>query len=263
MSRRTSRYAWLAVGLLILSSLPAAAEPGFTSGEDGIADAAGAGAEQGAWIRSEPQGALVELGGAAKVRGFTPWRLDDRIRGSYHVNAHMPGYESWEGNIHLDGSRNDQYTIELSPKTRSKALLRSLFVPGWGQRYAGHKSRGNVFLAAEVGALVGLLITNEHYQNQVSDWEKARDAYLSEDLEERLGSRYEDLVESRDDADGAYTLRQTFFWSAAGIMAFNMLDVLLFTDVGPSSGVFLVSPSPPVAGAGDEAGAQVGVAYRF
>jgi hypothetical protein len=217
----------------------------------------------GSWIISDPQGALVELGGGTRLRGFTPWRLDDRVRGSYSLKARMPGYETWEGNILLDGSRNETYSLKLAPKTRTKALLRSLFIPGWGQRYAGHPRRANLLFLAEAASLIGLGITHERYQDRVNDWEEARDVYLAETVEENLPSLRAKVDRQRERADDAYSLRQAFFWSSVGIMAFNIVDVLLFTSVGPSSGVFYVRPTQLSLQGVEGPGATLAFSFRF
>lgn len=234
---------------------------------DGVAAQTSEGADDsrdaGSWIISEPQGAMVELGGGTRLRGFTPWRLDDRVRGSYSLKARMPGYETWEGNILLDGSQDETYSLALVPKTRAKALLRSLFIPGWGQRYAGYPRRANLLFVAEAASLIGLAITHEKYQDRVNDWEEARDVYLAETVEENLPSRRSKVDEERDEADDAYNLRQAFFWSSVGIMAFNIVDVLLFTSVGPSSGVFYVRPTQSSLQGMEGPGATVAFSFRF
>lgn len=175
----------------------------------------------------------------------------------------MPGYETWRGNILLDGSQDETYSLELVPKSRRKALLRSLFIPGWGQRYAGHPARANLFLLSEAASLIGLLITHENYQDRVNDWEEARDRYRSERLEENLPALRRELERQRDRADDAYRLQQLFVYGSVGIMAFNVIDVLLFTSVGPSSGVFYVRPTRASLEGTEGPGATVAFSYRF
>jgi len=264
LSRSRFRIGILCLGAALLLTAPALAESKEASDGGGLPAAGGIdGHTSGSWITSNPKGAMIQLAGASTVRGFTPWRVDDRIRGSYAVQANLPGYETWRGNVHLDGSLDETYSLELSPKTKGKALVRSLIIPGWGQRYAGARSRGNVFLAAEAATLLGLLITHENYQDKVDNLDGAWDRYTSEPFEENLDSRYRDVARARNRADDAYTLRQVFFWGSVGVMALNVVDVLLFTPVGPSSGVFLVSPTNVTASGPDGPDAQVGLQYRF
>ena len=44
--------------------------------------------------------------------------------------------------------------IRLSPKPRLKATVRSLFIPGWGQRYNDQKAKGYLLNALAIGAVL-------------------------------------------------------------------------------------------------------------
>ena len=199
------------------------------------------------------------------MRGRTPWKLDDRIRGTFLVTASMPGYETWRGSVELNNGRAETYRLDLSPKKRSKALLRSLLIPGWGQIYAGSKGKGTLYILGEGAALVGYFITHRIYSDRADDWETARDAYLDERFEENLDARYRELAHRQERAQDAYDTRQVFAYGALGLAALNVLDILFFTPVGPASGAFTVAPlesSLEDAGQGPMR-AQVSVGLHF
>ncbi|MBU1699961.1 MAG: PEGA domain-containing protein [Candidatus Eisenbacteria bacterium] len=207
----------------------------------------------GTWILSEPMGALVTLGGTTRVSGRTPLRLDERIRGIYTLRAHLPGYETWSGDLLLDSARGDRYTLELSPKKRRKAILRSLLIPGWGQAYAGKKGKATTFFLSETAALIGLWIVHEEYRNRVDDWEIAKEAYLNETYEENIPARRHELDRRLNDVDDIYNWQQGFNFAAMGIAALNLFDMMFITPVGPISGKLSMSPMQGSALPGDKA----------
>ncbi|MCK4606761.1 MAG: PEGA domain-containing protein [candidate division Zixibacteria bacterium] len=83
-------------------------------------------------IRSDPQGALVTLTGEMIVSGVTPARFRQLLIGKYIVSVERPGYERYTSRAFLDPSRSMEIDVKLTPKTRFKAAVRSLVVPGWG-----------------------------------------------------------------------------------------------------------------------------------
>jgi hypothetical protein len=196
----------------------------------------------GTWILSEPMGALVTLGGATRVSGRTPLRLDERIKGTYAIKADYPGYDSWSGNILVDSSRGEQYTLSLSPKRRHKALLRSLLIPGWGQAYAGKKGKATAFFLTEAAALIGLWFINQEYQDRVDDWESAKEAYLNESYQENIPARRRELERRLNRVNDVYDWQRGFNIAAIGIAAWNVFDILFVTPVGPVSGRMTMSP---------------------
>jgi hypothetical protein len=60
----------------------------------------------------------------------------------------------------------------LTRKSASDAVLRSILLPGWGQRYSGHRVRGALFTAADAGIWLGLA-----YSYQA--WQFGEDQYLA------------------------------------------------------------------------------------
>ncbi|MDM7914645.1 MAG: DUF5683 domain-containing protein [Candidatus Eisenbacteria bacterium] len=193
-------------------------------------------------IRSEPPGALVVLEGEHEWRGVTPWDLQRGLQGRYAVTASLDGYERWQRTIDLEPGAARNLDIRLSRKQAWKAGLRSLFIPGWGQFYAGRPAKGTAFLVGTALAAGGLLWTEIEYQDRVDDFESARNAYLHEGRLDQFDERRAAAERAQDRADRAYDWRQGFLYATGGVWALSLIDALFFFP-SPSEGSFAsISP---------------------
>ena len=205
-------------------------------------------------ISTRPPGATVYLYGAYDLVANTPARLPSDLSGRYKAKITRPGYEIWKGELtFVPGSVND-IDIKLSKKTRIKASLRSLFIPGWGQMYSGNSLRGSLFTGGIVVSAAAVYIADRRYQKKRSDYDIAlSEYYAAESIEDRVCLKA-DLNEKQKAAYDAETDRRTAFAIGAAIWAFNVIDALVFF---PEKDVFY----PTVTSLGD--GVAVSVTARF
>lgn len=205
-------------------------------------------------ISTRPPGATVYLHGAYDLVANTPARLPSDLSGRYEAKVTRPGYEIWKGELtFVAGSVND-IDIKLSKKTRIKASLRSLFIPGWGQMYSGNSLRGSLFTAGVVVSAAAVYITDRRYQKKRSDYDIAlSEYYAAESIEDRVRLKA-DLNEKQEAAYDAETDRRTAFAIGTAIWAFNIIDALIFF---PEKDVFY----PTVTSLGD--GAAISFTARF
>ncbi len=110
-------------------------------------------------VTSNPSGATVMLSGDMTVAGVTPAIFTQRLAGYFKITAYRDGYENYNSSVLLSGRDATTIDVKLKPKTRVKAALRSIVIPGWGQQYYGAKAKGNVmFVSALVaGATAGIM----------------------------------------------------------------------------------------------------------
>jgi hypothetical protein len=188
-------------------------------------------------ISTRPSGATIYLYGAYDLVANTPARLPSDLSGQYRAKITRPGYENWKGELtFVPGSVND-IEIKLSKKTRKKALLRSFFIPGWGQMYSG-----NAYL------------TDRRYQKKRSDYDIALGEYYdAQSIEDRVRLKA-NLNEKQKTAYDAETDRRTAVLIGAAIWAFNIIDALVFF---PEKDVFY----PAVTSMED--GVAISVTARF
>lgn len=182
-------------------------------------------------VRSDPQGAFVKLEGGAVVSGVTPARFRHLLIGDYELTLKKDGYETYKTVIELDPSKQMEMDIRLAPKTRFKTAVRSMFVPGWGQMYAGKKTKGVAFFSLTVLAGVGYLFADDEWNYRYDEFARLRDEFDSLSVEgnvEDLQRMYPDFVLAQEKAHDAETVRRVVIGVGIGIWALNVIDALFF-----------------------------------
>jgi len=212
--------------------------------------------EAGLVVNSSPTGAEVTLDGEARLTGVTPVFFSHGLPGRYELTVSKFGFEPYSASVIIPDSRVASLDVRLTPKTRLKTALRSLFVPGWGQWYSGRKSTGLGFLALTVIGGVAATVTEIDYNDKRDAYDRLKTEY---DLALRDGTIDEvtairpALSEAHGGAYDAETRRRIAFAALGSVWAVSFLDAVLFF---PSSDA---SVSTGAAGAGSEVG---GVSIR-
>lgn len=179
-------------------------------------------------VRSNPSGATVVLSGDHTVAGVTPTTFSQPLRGFYRVSASREGFETYHSSVVLTGKDAITINIPLTPKTRFKAGLRSLLVPGWGQRYAGSKTRGAfITIGALASATVaGLLYL--HFDNERDTYYEVKHRYdTTRDVAARQ-SMLSELYGAQKDAYDAERTKNVAVGILVGYWAYNVLDAMVF-----------------------------------
>ena len=104
------------------------------------------------------------------------------------------------------------------------AALRSLFVPGSGQRYVGRSGRGNAFTLGVMGMSALTLIAHESYLSGRRDQADAQRQYDAATTEEDLAHWQHELQDAADTADSRNTLQWAFVGITAGAYLWNVVD---------------------------------------
>ncbi|MFH2056289.1 MAG: DUF5683 domain-containing protein [bacterium] len=179
-------------------------------------------------VRSNPSGCTVVLSGDHTVSGVTPTTFSQPLRGYYRISAYRDGFDTYHSSIVLTGKDVTTIDINLVPKTRLKAGLRSLLIPGWGQRYSGSGTRGTLMTigAVAAAAVAGLLYL---------DFDDKRDTYY--DVMERFNDTREvsgreamlnELYKAQKDAYDAERTKNLGVGILVGFWAFNVVDAMVF-----------------------------------
>lgn len=184
--------------------------------------------ETGSIINSNPPGAAITLDGEYQLSATTPVRLPDNINGRFKLKAMLPGYESWSGDVVLLPGQQNRFSFRLAPKTRFKAMVRSLFIPGWGQYYADEKKKALVINIATLGMGVGAVIADYDFRRKRDDYNQAKIDYSNASTYEEREELRELVVDKNRDAYDAETLRNSFLYATAAIWAYNVLDAIIF-----------------------------------
>jgi hypothetical protein len=202
-------------------------------------------------VTSKPSGATVILSGDYTVAGITPTSFSQNLLGLYRITAHHEGYETYHSTVVFSGRETVALDIRMVPRTRMRAAMRSLVVPGWGQNYVGSKTKGALLTIGTLATAAITGVMHLRYDSRRQDYDDYNAIYRQtrsvEEREKMLAKRYA----MQKDAYNAERDRNIVLGVLAGIWAYNLLDaILFFPDYGLSvSGTNLgLYPDPNLKG---------------
>ena len=202
-------------------------------------------------VTSKPSGATVVLSGDYTVAGITPTSFSQSLLGLYRIAAHHEGYETYHSTIVLSGREAVALDIKMVPKTRMRAAMRSLVVPGWGQNYVGSKTKGTLLTIGTLATAATTGVMHLRYDSRRHDYDDFNAIYHQtrsvEEREKMLAKHYA----LQKDAYNAERDRNIALGVLAGIWVYNLLDaILFFPDYGLNvSGTNLgLYPDPKLRG---------------
>lgn len=179
-------------------------------------------------IISNPPGAEAILKGDLTIAGVTPVHFQQNLEGTYCLLIKRYGYETYKSKVNLQFGKPMSFNVNLKPRTKFKAIARSLFIPGWGQIYAEQKFKGGVLFLLSAG-------TSLYYFGANSDFKDKRDNYTDLEREYVLANTIEEkqrffplLKVARKEAYDAETVRRITIGATAAAWALNILDLLFY-----------------------------------
>ena len=179
-------------------------------------------------VTSDPPGTTITLNGEFRLAGVTPTVFTQTLSGRYILKASRDGYENYETELSLTGGTPLSVNITLAPKTRFKAFLRSMVIPGWGQFYAGEKTRGIFFSLSAQGSGSVTLIAEANFQDTTDTYEELRNEFKEERSIEIRKQMEPTINAAREKAYDAETFRNISFGVLAAVWTYNIIDALIF-----------------------------------
>lgn len=137
----------------------------------------GEGNQTGIMIVSEPSGAYVTLDGEYNFTGRTPFFIPYDLLGKYKIRAEKSGYQVGRRVNSFKPEAETVYKIDLEPRTRHKALYRSLLIPGWGHFYSMRKLPGVVYFGVVSSNFISAASNHSKYHSLRSDYQDAFAAF--------------------------------------------------------------------------------------
>lgn len=179
-------------------------------------------------VKSNPPGAMLYFEGENSFVGVTPLKLPTSLRGAYKIMATKHGFEKSQMEYFFKGSETGVMRLQLSPKTRFKAGIRSLVFPGWGQFYSERKTSGVMLSLVQAG--IGIFTLNSHlkYNESFNNYKDALNDYENEKNEALKFEKYEAVKAKYDKANRAFDKRNTWLYITGGLWLYNFLDSILF-----------------------------------
>jgi len=186
----------------------------------------------GLTVRSSPPGADILLEGEVTVAGVSPTTFEQTLMGDFKVTVKKYLYEKYTTHVTLDPSKQLALDVSLSPKNRFKAAARSIFIPGWGQRYSEQKGKGSLFLFLAAGSAAAYFIADHDFDKKYDRYELRKQAY---DSAKAGGAPYTELetlhsawADAQQKAYDAEDTRRITIGAVIGVWGLNVLDALLF-----------------------------------
>ncbi|MFH2051855.1 MAG: PEGA domain-containing protein [bacterium] len=171
-----------------------------------------------------PVGAAVILDG--RPLGFFP--LDAAIElepGRHELLCELPGHVDYRQEIVLDGpGAVVRIQVRMQPLSRRTALGSNLLLAGLGQQYLGHRTRGLVYSAAEIGGLLAALAGEIQRSNERRDFLLLQDEYDRTINADRLTELRAAADQAYADMEDMESLRNTGLAVAAGAVLVSILD---------------------------------------
>ncbi|MEA3445725.1 MAG: PEGA domain-containing protein, partial [Bacteroidota bacterium] len=167
-----------------------------------------------------------------KLLGETPLKYMQTKAGNHKFEFKKKYFESSGNKLH---NLNDQQTIrlnyQLSPKSKSKAVLKSFFITGTGQFYSEQKKKGTLFLLIELAGLGYAGYSYADYDTKKKDYEATVDDYLNVMSPEQEVIAWQSMATANKEMSDARDQLATAFLIPIGVHALNFLDALLFGGV--------------------------------
>ncbi len=180
-------------------------------------------------ILTRPTAAIVWLDGEYSMTAHTPYTITHFLRGRYRIRATKVGYEDNEKDYFFNGQGDDKLTIKLAPKTRFKALWKSMYLPGSGQVYSDHRTQGVVIGLMQFSAAGVLLYRQIKYNDASNNYNTALKKFqASQKTQDGQADLIAQVLARKAVLDDAYDLRRRWLTVAGLIYAYNLLDAVVF-----------------------------------
>jgi len=180
-------------------------------------------------VTANPAGTMVYLKGEYDVAGEAPYLILHSLRGIYQLKAKKRGYEDYKARYKFKPGLNQRISISLRKKTRVRAFLRSVIIPGWGQHYTDQKVKGYLITSLTVSSFIYLVNRDLKYQKAQDNLAAARVA-LNNDTGNigTQGALVADVGYRQTKVNDRYQQRKTALIITSSIYLYNLLDALIF-----------------------------------
>ena len=139
-----------------------------------------------------------------------------------------PGYENLKLKISFDTDSSQCIQMSLRPKTKTKAFMKSLLLPGWGQKYSDHSARAIIYPMLQIASIGGAFWANHKYNSAVDDYEPLQIDYLNAISEYEIKNAWTIMQNKYDDIDNWEKKRNIMIGAAVGLWLWNACDAFLF-----------------------------------
>jgi hypothetical protein len=172
-----------------------------------------------------------------------PVRDKELAEGRYSYKVQADGYASSTGHFWVVKHKSVNVDIALQDKSRTDAILRSAFIPGWGQFYEEKKTTGVLFMLAYAGAIGAHVYARSDHSKKMDEFDAVARMYETAHTEDMSLGDYQRLqndYESKLDAANSSADFQNLTLAAlVGVWTFNMIDSMILYPKRQRGGFFM------------------------
>ena len=188
------------------------------------------------YINSYPDGTLVQISGPYSFIGRTPFVIPYKLFGKYKIKASKKGYENLNASIDLAKRGINRITIRLHKKTRTKAAIRSTFLPGWGQFYGQNNFKGFTLSIGQTTFGIISLFAVKNYINEKHDYELALEKFNNVRYNlEHAEMAYQIAKREFNEAENALKFQNAMIYLTVGFWIYNIFDSIFFFSIDKPS----------------------------
>ncbi len=175
-------------------------------------------------IIGSPAGADVFING--KKEGVLPLIMENLIVGTFSVEVDAAGYDKKNMNVDVSANKIESVQISINPKSKSKAMLKSIIFPGLGQKYSGRKlSSVMMFLTCTAAGAASIMFNNQ-YNKSEEEYNAAFEEYSNaitdfNQLKTTVDSKYKSMKDNRK-------ITNYMLYALSGFYIYNILDAAIF-----------------------------------
>lgn len=160
--------------------------------------------------------------------GYTPVKSYEVPFGSYRLMASKDGYHPYYKQIEVNKIEPYAISINLEPKSMTRALIFSALIPGSGQFYLDQNSKGLLLGAAALGS-AGLAFYYFNEFNSKSDQYDIDKLNYENNIDmTSMTSLYDKMEQSYREMEDAASMSNLLIGAAVTIWAINIMDIALF-----------------------------------
>jgi hypothetical protein len=200
-------------------------------------------------VRNVPVGTkvIVKPANGRELEFFGAIEQQPLPAGEVLMMASAVGFERWQQQLFLEQDEVKVLSSILRKRSRSKALMRSLVVPSWGQFYNQRPARGTLILLGTLGAAGTFIYSQMQYSSVDRDHQAAIESYNSATSLPALRQAEREVNTTFDDLDSWHELRRIGAGALVTLWGYGLLDALIAGPPKPTRLTLQPTPNHPGA----------------
>jgi len=208
-----------------------------------------------------PKNSLIKIDG--ELIGSTPLENINLKQGRYTVEVGILGYEKLPTfDLNIDSSMVYSLTLpHLVPKTKTKAFMRSVILPGWGQRYFEQPRKSIGIGSSAITTALFCLYNQMEYNRLSADYDQAVLDYQNSITD--LDTRANHMLNIYDQLSANQRHTNVGVVLLGGVYAWNLVDIFIATPFNKSGSFSQSNIEPEVKVGITPTGAQLKIGINF